>query len=230
MVPKTLNVKAVLFDLGNTLVYMYPEETFQKILEALGISKSLDDVKQAMIKGNQEFDIDKHSHLSAHEFYTEWSMVELRHLGITGNAKARKLAEEIDFRWFEFAKVYVYPDVKETLQRLKHKGLKLGIITGGYEEDVEKILPKAGLEKFFEVYVGVNTTGKRKPHSEAFNYALKQLRIKPMEAVFVGDQLEADYIGAKKVGMKVFLIQREGKPIAGVETIASLKEIFDFLE
>jgi len=182
-----------------------------------------------MIKGNQEFDIDKHCHLPAHEFYTEWNIKELKHLGITDPAKAKRLAEEVNFQWFNFAHIYVYPDVKETLQRLKQIGLKLGIITGGYEEDVEKILPKAMLEKFFDVYVGVNTIGKRKPHPSAFKCALKQLGIKPKEAIFVGDQLEADYMGAQKVGIKALLIQREGMPIAGVTTIASLREIFDFL-
>ena len=227
--PKTAKIKAVLFDLGNTLVYMHPEETLQKILKTLGIVKSIDEVRQAMNKGNREFDIDEHCSLSAHEFYTEWNMVELKHLGITDKVKARKMAEEVNFRWFEFAKVFVYPDVRRTLHRLKQMKLKLGIVTGGYEEDVEQIVSKAGLEGFFDVHVGVNTTGKRKPHRSAFKHALKQLGTKSQEAVFVGDQLEADYLGAQKVGMKAILIQREGKPIAGVKTISSLKDIFDLL-
>jgi len=226
---KVKKIKAVLFDLGNTLVYMRPEKTLQKILKANGIVKSIAEVKEAMIKGNREFDIEKHRNLSAHEFYTQWNIVELKHLGITDKVKARKLAEEVDYQWFKFAKVYVYSDVLETLKKLKQLGLKLGLITGGYEEDIAEILPKAGFENFFDICVGVNTTGERKPHSSAFEFALKQLDVKPQETIFVGDQLEADYFGAKKVGMKALLIQREGKPVTGVRTITSLKEIFDFL-
>jgi len=225
-----LTIKAVLFDLGNTLVYMHPEKTFQKILKAHGIVKSLKEIKQAMIKGNKEFDIDEHSHLSAHEFYTRWNMVELKNLGITEPSEARKLAEDIDFQWFEFAKIYVYPDVKETLQRLRQMRLKLGIITGGYEEDIEKILPKVSLERFFTVRVGVNTTGKRKPHPEAFKCALKRLSVKPQEAVFVGDNLEADYVGAEKAGLVPVLIKREGSPASSARCIRRLDEILQVLE
>jgi len=222
-------IKAVLFDLGNTLVYMKPEETLQKILKSYGIVKSLGEVKQAMVKA-QEFDIEKHCHLPAHEFYTQWNMLELKHLGITDKAEARKLAEEVNFQWFDFAKIYVYTDVKKTLQRLKQRGLKLGLVTGGYEEDIEKILPKAGLERFFDASVGVNTTGKRKPHPKAFKSALKRLGIKPHEAIFIGDDLAADYLGAEKAGLIPVLIKREGSPASDVRTIKRLDEIFEVLD
>ena len=225
----TRKIKAVLFDLGNTLVYSCPEETFKEILEAHGIVKPVDVVKEAMSRGNREFDIEKHIHLSAHEFYTQWNTIELKHIGITDCEIARKLAEDIDSQWFDYAQIHAYPDVKETLKKLKQKGLKLGIITGGFEEDVERILPKVGLEAFFDVYVGANTVGKRKPHPQAFEHALKLLRTQPTEAIFIGDQLEADYLGAQSVGIKALLIIREGKPAASVESITSLREVFNFL-
>ena len=154
-------------------------------------------------------------------------MVILKHLGITRSV--RRLAEEIDRQWFNFSKIYLYPEVKDSLRRLKQIGLKLGVVTGGYELDIEQILPRAGLEEFFDVCVGADTTGKRKPSPEAFKHALKQLEVKPEEAIFVGDSLEQDYFGAQKVGMKAFLIQREGKSVAGVKAIASLRELFDVL-
>jgi putative hydrolase of the HAD superfamily len=224
-----LTIEAVLFDLGNTLVYSCPEETFHEILRAHGIVEPIDRVKQAMIKGNQEFDIEKHMHLPAHEFYTEWNLVELKHLGIIDQAKAEKLAQEIDSEWFEFAQLRLYPDVKPTLQRLKQMGLILGIITGGYEEDVKKILPKVGLQDVFDVCVGVNTIGKRKPSPEVFQYALKKLGLTPREAVFVGDDLKADYLGAEKAGLTAVLIRREGSATSDVRCIKRLDEIFEVL-
>jgi len=140
------------------------------------------------------------------------------------------MAEEIDFEWFQFAKFQVYPEVKETLQRLRKLGLRLGVITQGYEEDLEKVLPKAGLEGFFEVCVGVNTTGKRKPHTEVFEHAVKQLGAKLGEAIFVGDDLEAEYSGAERAGMIPILIRREGSPVSNVRSIQSLDGIFQVLE
>jgi len=227
MLPKSLRIKAVIFDLGNTLVYQQLHEAFQRILQANGVLKSLEEIREAFEKGNREFDVEKHKALGPHEFYTQWNMPILKHLGITQSA--RKLAEEIDRQWFNFSKIYVYPDVKDSLRRLKQMGLKLGLVTGGYELDIEQILPKTGLEEYFDVCVGFDTTGKRKPEPEAFRYALKRLKVKPEEAIFVGDSLEQDYLGAQGVGMKALLIRRGGAPVAGVKAITSLREIFEVL-
>jgi len=224
-----LTTKAVLFDLGNTLVCSCPEEAFQEILRVHGIVETIDRVKQAIIKGNQEFDIEKHVHLPAHEFYTRWNLVELKHLGIRDQANAMKLAEDIDSEWFEYAQLHLYPEVKPILQRLKQMGLKLGIITGGYEEDVEKILPKVSLQDVFDVCVGVNTIGKRKPSPEVFQYTLKKLGVTPDEAVFVGDDLKRDYLGAEQAGLTAVLIRREGSATSDIRCIKRLDEIFEIL-
>jgi len=227
MVPKTLKVKAVLFDLGYTLVYQQPYEVFQRFLQTNDVFKSIEEIREAFEKCGNEFDVEKHKALPPHEFYTQLNMVILKNLRI--NRSVRRLAEEIDRQWFNFSKVYVYPDVKDSLHRLKKMGLKLGVVTRGYELDIEQILPRAGLEEFFDVCVGADTTGKRKPRPEAFKHALKRLGVKPKEAIFVGDSLEQDYFEAQKVGMKAVLIQREGKPVAGIRAITSLREIFDVL-
>jgi putative hydrolase of the HAD superfamily len=236
-----LTIKAVLFDLGNTLVYSHPEVTFQRILAEHGIAKSLDEVTNALIRGNAEFDIEKHEGLPAHEFYTRWNTVQLKHLGLRG-PKARKLAGTINSQWWKYAEFHVFPDVRETLLKLKQMGLKLGIITGGFEEDIEMIIPRMGLDELFDVKVGVNTTGKRKPDPTAFKYALKQLKVKPSEAIFVGDNLKADYEGAEKVGMIPVLIKRRSSPTqrlftevcselsSETRTIEAFDEIFEVLK
>ena len=236
-----MTTKAVLFDLGNTLVYSHPEVTFQRILAEQGIAKPLDEVTNALIRGNAEFDIRKYEGLSAHEFYTRWNTVQLKHLGLKGS-KARKLAGTIDSQWWKYAEFHVYPDVRETLLKLKKMGLKLGIITGGFEEDIEMITPRMGLDELFDVKVGVNTTGKRKPDPKAFKYALKQLKVKPSEAIFVGDNLKADYEGAEKVGMIPVLIKRRSSPTqrlftevcselsSETRTIEAFDEIFEVLK
>jgi putative hydrolase of the HAD superfamily len=219
-----MTIKAVLFDLGNTLVYQEPLEPFQRILQANGITKSIEEIREAFERGNREFDSERLFVFPPHEFYVRWNMTILKCLGITRSV--RRLAAEIDSQWFNFSKIYVYPDVKDTLRRLKQMGLKLGVVTGGYELDIKQILPKANLDRFFDTCVGADTTGKRKPEPEAFKHALRQLGVKPAEAIFVGDRLQEDYLGARKVGMKAVLIQRDGARIAGVKTITSLKEIF----
>jgi putative hydrolase of the HAD superfamily len=215
--------------------------TFQRILAEQGVAIPLDEVMNALMRGNAEFDLEKHEGLSAHEFYARWNVVQLKHLGLRG-PKARKLAGTIASQWWKYAEFHVYPDVQETLLKLKKMDLKLGIITGGFEEDIEMIIPKTGLDEFFDVKVGVDTTGRRKPDPEAFKCALRQLKLEPSEAIFVGDNLKADYEGAEKVGMISVLIERRiessqrlftevcSEISSDVRTIETLDEIFEVLK
>jgi len=227
-----LTVKAVLFDLGNTLVYQNPYKTFQKILGTHGIIRTTEEIEEAFAKTGREFDIEKHSSLSAHEFYTQLNITILKHLGITNSNSLQALAEDIDIQWFKASKIHVYRDAKSTLAKLKKMGFKLGLITDGYKSDLEKILPKVGLQKFFDICVCGDTVGKRKPNPQVFRYALNQLNIRASEAVFVGDRIETDYVGAKKAGMTPVLIQRENNKqvLTGVRSITSLNEVFKVLE
>lgn len=234
-------IKAVLFDLGNTLVYSHPEVTFQRILAQHGVARPLGEVTDALIRGNAEFNIEKHADLSAHEFYVRWNIVHLKHLGVKG-AKARRLAGVIDSQWWKYAELYVFPDVKETLLKLKKMGLKLGIITGGLEEDIKMILPKTEFSELFDVKVTLNTTGKHKPDLRPFQYALRKLRLKPSEAIFIGDDIQKDYEGAKKAGMIPVLIRRKESSTqksftdacselsSEIRTIESLDEILEVLK
>lgn len=121
----------------------------------------------------------------------------------------KKVVEGISIRWFDYAEYDTYTEVREVLYKLKEMGLKIGIISGAYEEDITIILEKANLHKdFFDIIIGANTIKKTKPHPDVFKYALNKLNVKPYEVWFIGDAVDADYEGAEKVGIKAILIQR----------------------
>jgi putative hydrolase of the HAD superfamily len=113
-------------------------------------------------------------------------------------------------------------------------GVRVGLVSNAYEEDIDPILCKAGLEKrFFDVVVGVNTIKKAKPQPDIFRYALTKLDAKPEETIFVGDHIDNDYRGARAVGIRALLIERESRSkddTSNFERIKSLQEIFKFIE
>jgi putative hydrolase of the HAD superfamily len=197
-----------------------------------GVTRTISEIKEAFARVEREFDSEKYSGLSAREFYRQFNIQILRHLGIKNLDSLQALAEHIDSQWFKVAKFYLFNDVKPVLTKLKERGLKLGLITDGYESDLEKILPRLSLQKIFDVCVCADTVGKRKPDIRVFRYALNKLNVSPSEAVFVGDRLDLDYLGAEKAGMKPVLIRREHNQlqVTGVRCISSLKEIFKILE
>jgi HAD superfamily hydrolase (TIGR01549 family) len=109
---------------------------------------------------------------------------------------------------------------------LKRKGLKVGLISNGYEEEIDLVLEKADLEKAtFDIIVGVDTIEEVKPNPDIFEHAISKLDVKPEETIFVGDNVEADYNGAENVGIHALLINRTEKQQSDLRTIKNLKEI-----
>jgi HAD superfamily hydrolase (TIGR01509 family) len=225
-----LTIKAVLFDMGNTLVkydYGSPEEVFKKILTSLGFYKSLDEIKKAFLSAEREAEdtnlLSSFGKIKCEEFWYRWDSLVLKHLKIEENEELPKI---IHSRWFDFVDSTLYPEAKQVLLELKQRGLKIGLISTAYEEEIQFILEKADLEKTtFDIIVGVDTIRKAKPNPDTFKYAISKLNVKPEEAIFVGDNVEADYEGAEKAGIHALLIDRTGKQQSDLKTIKNLKEI-----
>jgi len=218
-------VKAVLFDLGGTLIKTAEiPHVMKRILEDCGINRSLEDVSIAWKKVDKGLNFRDLTGL-LDEFWVQWNVRILRNLQV--NSGTRRLAEFIITRWWDYSDVTLFPDAQTILPLLKEKGLKIGVVTNGLQSDVDEILPKVGLQDFFDVVVVIDTLRKMKPDVEVFHYALQRLETAASEAVFVGDELEADYKGARGAGLTVYLIDRDGKVHdEGVNRISSLEDLF----
>jgi len=108
--------------------------------------------------------------------------------------------------------------------------LKIGLVTNGLKSDVNAILPKAGLQGFFDTVVVTDTLRKMKPDVEVFQYALQRLKTSPSEAIFIGDEVEADYRGAQRSGLTAYLIDRDGKVHdESLNKISSLDDLLDII-
>ncbi|MFQ5837115.1 MAG: HAD family hydrolase [Candidatus Bathyarchaeia archaeon] len=202
-------VKAVLFDLGGTLVRTTEiPHVMKRILKHRGINRSLGEISQAWKEAEKGLNFRDLTKL-LDEFWVQWNVRILSNLQV--NTDTRALAEYIATHWWDYSNVTLYPDAEKTLSLLKEIGLKIGLITNGLQSDVNEILPKVGLQNFFDIVVVIDTLRKMKPDVEVFHYALQKLKTTPSEAVFIGDEIEADYKGAQKSGLTAYLIDRNGK-------------------
>jgi len=221
-------VKAVLFDLGGTLLKIDNSEdphVMKRILEDCGVNLPLEEVSKEWTKSWGQLDFRELPNL-LDEFWVQQNLRILRNLQVESDAE--NLAKFIASHWWDYAKVSLYADAQELLPRLKENGLKIGLVTNGLQRDTNGILPKVGLQGFFDIVVVVDTLRKMKPDAEVFLYALEKMKVTPSEAIFVGDEMEADYEGAQKIGLKAFLIDREGK--VRNEHVNSISSLEDLLE
>jgi putative hydrolase of the HAD superfamily len=90
------------------------------------------------------------------------------------------------------------------LESLRNRGLKLAIVsnTASPEWLLRPVLERQGLVERVDAVVLSSEVGKRKPHPAIFERALAELGVRPEEALFVGDRLDADVYGASRVGMR----------------------------
>ena len=231
-----MGIKAVLFDLGNTLVKLWiPETVYHRILTSSKINRSIKEIREALMKAQKDSERLKYEQLFGkipyEEYWNKRDGLVLRHLGLPPD---RKLLKKIQTRWFDYAECPLFPDVKPVLSKLRERGLKMGIISTGYEQDINAITQKTGLQKdLFQVIVGADTLKKTKPDPEVFKYALTKLKVKPQETLFVGDEIDADYRGAQSAGIHALLIQRtqnKTSQTSDLSTIGSLEEVFKYLD
>jgi len=217
--------KAVLFDLGGTLIKTTEiPHVMKRILKHRGINRSLKDISQAWMKAEKELNFRDLTKL-LDEFWVQWNLCILSNLQIKSNI--RRLAKFIATHWWDYSNVCLYPDAEETLPLLKERGLKIGLVTNGLQSDISEILPKVGLQNFFDIIVVIDTLRKMKPDTEVFLYALQRLKTAPSEAIFIGDEIETDYKGAKRSGLTAYLINRNGKVHnERLNKISSLDDLF----
>lgn len=91
------------------------------------------------------------------------------------------------------------PYTVEILNYLKPK-YKLHIITNGFEEVQTRKLVNSNIFGYFDQVINSEMAGVKKPNPEIFELALKKANTAPDKSLMVGDNIEADILGAKAVG------------------------------
>jgi putative hydrolase of the HAD superfamily len=227
-------VKAVLFDLGDTLIESSRSayEAFSRIIACEGIDVSLEEVKKAFILAREELGDELNKVRGKIPSSEVHNVLNLQVLTILGIQDGGTLVDILDQQWPRTGGTQVYPDVHPALAMLKRNGIKTGIVSNVYEAQIHKKCHLAGLDQQgFDIYVGADTVQKAKPDPAIFVYALEQLRIRAEEAVYVGDDLEHDYRAAERVGMHPLLLVRGTGDIPdGVRHIRRLTALQDFVD
>lgn len=123
-----------------------------------------------------------------------------------------------------------YPGVKRVLRFLKRK-YKLALVTSTLSKLTRRILQHFSLEEYFDVTIDGGMIKNPKPAPEAVLLACKKLKIKPSEAIYIGDNLR-DVEAGKKAGCSVIGIttistKRELKGADGI--VNSLDELIDMI-
>lgn len=224
-------LSAISFDFGGTLAFETEEdyEVYHRILTNLGFNFSLSSLESAFKKARTIWNAKR----QRGEIWNEERMLELVKdmLNFVG-VKNEELATKIVNLWPENVSFKAYEDVSKTLDELTKSNYKLIIISNvSSERNLRTYLIKCGLQKYFNYLVASGTVGIEKPNKEIFLLASKMLGVEPHRILHVGDDYEADYIGAKNAGFKAVLLDRaekyNDKDVLRIKSLLKLLEILN---
>jgi len=124
-----------------------------------------------------------------------------------------------------------FPDAAPALAALREAGLRLAVVSN-WDCSLHSVLAELGLAAAVDAIVVSAQAGSVKPDPALFAAALRELRRAPGEAMFVGDSLETDVLGARSAGLHALLLDRDGGPAQiapheDVERVFSLHEVVE---
>jgi phosphoglycolate phosphatase len=206
-------IKAIIFDFDGTLAVLNIDFSLMRERVFVLIRKS--GVKEDSIKERYLLEIIdevypilwKKNPSSAKEFYE----------------KAHQILHEVEMSAAGEGKLI--SGVKEALNTLRQRGMKVGIITRNCEEAVRRVFPE--IDDHCDAFISRDSVEKVKPHPDHLNSVLEALKVSGKDSVMVGDHLidiqAGKLAGMMTVGVLTGRIKRNEFEEAGADYI--LKDV-----
>ena len=200
-------VRAVLFDVDFTLCRPGPElsaERYARVASRHGVT--LDPALYEQAREAAVLNLKRHAEL-LHDDSIWHRFTEEIFTGMGGPAAiASECATEIERGWEVSENFELYEDALAALDELRNAALRIGLVSNGIR-DLREFVAHHRLD--VDAIVDSRSHGRVKPHPTIFQAALELLGVRAVETVMVGDSLEEDIEGARALGMRAILIDRE---------------------
>jgi len=194
-------IKAVVFDIGGVLLFPKeknkPSHILNSFTEALKLSK--------LVKMHDEAKVE-----AVRDIYFKSSRGEiskkqtLRLLSDETGIKENKI-ENVFHEIYKKGKTIENSPLLKFTKQLKRIGYKLGIITDQWHLSSEDLVYSGDYSHFDSIVVSSDAKAK-KPNEKPYLIAIKRLKVKPKEIIFVDDMVR-NIKPAKKFGMKTILFK-----------------------
>ena len=209
MLPSAVTLRAVLFDVDFTLVKPGPElspEGYRRVGERHGLT--LEPARYEEARTAALDDLQHHPELE-HDEEIWIAFTERIVRGMGGGADAaREVAVEMTRAWERSENFELYEDVYPVFEELRRHELRIGLVSNT-SRDLDTFVAHHRLD--VDGAVSSGSFGRVKPHETIFLAVLEQLDVGAREAAMVGDSLADDVEGARALGMRAFLIDREDR-------------------
>lgn len=186
-------IKAVIFDMYETLITHYESPLYFGEQMALDAGISVEDFKKLWRLTESDRAIGKLTLEGALELVLRGNHCYSKDL-LNTLAEKRKAAKVECFR-------HLHPEIIPMLQELQRRGLRIGLISNCFSEEAE-VIRESVLFPFFDATYLSYEQGIQKPDKEIFTRCMDSLSVKAEECVYVGDGGSFELETASELGMK----------------------------
>ncbi len=232
-------IQAVLFDLGDTL--MYSPAPWLPVFEQAGNALAQSLCKEGLDVNCDTFGMEFRERLEAYYIQREQNLFETSTTHVLQelldekgfpNVSDQVIRKALDAHYaITQTNWQVEQDTLPTLRALESDGYRMGLVSNaGDNRDVFQLVERFGIEPYFDFVLTSAACSYRKPHPRIFELALAHWGFMPDEVAMAGDRLEADVLGSKRLGIFAIWIKRRAKhpeirPAEPDATIESLSQI-----
>jgi len=168
---------------------------------------------------------------------------KLLHRAMTNDIDGEAESELFDDVYSSFMDIYsknmcelsvCYPGVREGIDNLKERDIKLGCVTNKSGQFVGPILEELGLIDDMSIIIAGDTLPKKKPDPLPLLHAASTFEKDPSQSLMVGDS-ESDVMAARAAGFQIVCVSygynhgndiRDTNPDAVVDSLADLPQLF----
>ncbi|MBW2982458.1 HAD-IA family hydrolase [Candidatus Woesearchaeota archaeon] len=184
-------INLVIFDLWNTLCYKkYKKGNVRGLIKELNanikyrkVSKTYENFFQ--LDSSADFEKKYRDMLKELKLYADDKTIK----------KYAKLRRKIETHCFSYS--YTLPIIK----KLKQKGYKIAVISNTTHLAASRAIIKSGLDKYVDRFFLSYNERLIKPDPRFFKRVLKYFKVKPSEAIMIGDTYLDDIVPARKLGI-----------------------------
>lgn len=226
-----MQIKHIFFDLDHTLwdFETNSAKTFSLIFERNGLDLNFDDFIEVYKPINHKywklFREDKVSKKELRYFRLKEAFDAINFQ--SSDEVIHTLSE--DYITFLSQHNALFDNAIEVLEYLSNKYV-LHIITNGFEEVQYRKMHNSKLLPFFDKIITSEKVGVKKPNPKIFQYAMEISGALSKESIMIGDNFEADILGAINAGMQAIFCEFNGEVATEeVPTVYNLMELKNYL-
>ena len=223
------NIAHVFFDLDHTLWDFDKNSalTFEKIFQLNNIDVCLDEFLEIYVPINfqywklyREEKIDKES-LRYGRLKDAFKLLDLK----VKTSMIYKLSD--DYIAYLSTFNHLFDGAIEILEYLQGK-YKLHIITNGFKEVQQGKLNNSNIDNYFVTVTNSEMVGAKKPNPKIFKYALQVAKASHKNSIMIGDNYEADILGALNFGVDAICFNYHnetlGNEVKQIDNLLQLKQ------